>query len=281
MTLALPPIKQVVSPNYSPRPIAHDLFIFHMMEGGYAGSVAWLCRAATQAAAHLCMPKTGAEVTQLVPLQYEAWAECNFNRRGISLEIEGFTAQGMSDETIAAAAAIAAWTCRAYGIPLIWAKGGQGRGLCCHHDLGAAGGGHVDCCGVGDATWLKIMAAVKEADAALGTAPLPAWALHGLPAPHQVELPPNVPVEPSHGGAPRNNSGDTVAHPTDSTYPHGSVADLQFRLNKAGAQPPLVVDGQAGTLTRNALAKFQGAHGLYIDGLIGPLTWAKLDALAP
>ena len=82
----LPMLRQVPSPNYSPAPIAHDLFIFHMMEGGYAGSVAWLCRAATQASAHLCMRKDGGEVTQLVPLNCKAWAECNFNGRGISLE---------------------------------------------------------------------------------------------------------------------------------------------------------------------------------------------------
>ena len=43
-----------------------------------------------------------------------------------------------------------------------------------------------------------------------------------------VELPPNVPAEPSHGGAARNEPGDAVAHPTASTYPHGSASDLQY-----------------------------------------------------
>jgi len=40
----------------------------------------------------------------------------------------------------------------------------------------------------------------------------------------------------------------------------------------------LSVDGFAGPLTRNALAAFQSKHGLYVDGLIGPKTWAALDA---
>ena len=283
MTNALPVLKQVPSPNYSPAPIAHDLFIFHMMEGGYAGSVAWLCRAATQASAHLCMRKDGGEVTQLVPLNCKAWAECNFNGRGISLEIEGFTAQGMSEQTMRAAALIAAWCCRVYGIPPVWAKGGQGRGLTQHHDLGAGGGGHVDCSEIGGDTWLKLVGYTKEAYDAFGDGPLPPWALHGLPAPHQVELPPDVPPEPSHGGAARISDADRAtgalpAHPTASGFPAGSVADLQWRLNKAGATPPLSVDGHAGALTRAALAHFQGAHGLFIDGLIGPLTWAALDA---
>ena len=37
-------VKQTPSANYSDVQIAHDLFILHLMEGGYLGSVAWLCR---------------------------------------------------------------------------------------------------------------------------------------------------------------------------------------------------------------------------------------------
>ena len=275
---ALPPVKQVPSPCYSPVDIAHDNFIFHMMEGGYAGSVAWLCRTTTKASAHLCLRKDGGEVTQLVPLNRKAWAECDFNGRGASLEIEGFTAQGMAEETMRAAAAIAAWYCCAYGVPPVWAQGGPGRGLCQHHDLGAAGGGHVDCSAIGSDTWLKLVAYTKEAYDAFGDGPPPAWALHGAPAPHAVALPPDVPPEPSHGGASRKDSNDAALHETNSGFPHGSAADLQWRLNKAGATPPLAVDGWAGAKTRDAIAAFQGKHGLYVDGMIGPKTWAALDA---
>jgi hypothetical protein len=248
------------------------------MEGGYLGSISWLCSGQAGASAHLCMNDDGSEFTQLVPLSMKAWAQCAFNSRGVSIEAPGFTAKGVADKTLDGLAWAVAWLLHAYGIPRQWAEGGQGRGYCCHHDLGGAGGGHVDICGVGDATWRSFETHVGIHYANLGTGdPLPTWALHGLPAPHQVELPPNVLPEPSHGGAARNEPGDTIVHPTASTYPLGSVADLQFRLNKAGAQPPLTVDGQAGTLTRNAIAKFQGAHGLYIDGLIGPKTWAALE----
>jgi hypothetical protein len=277
----MPALKQVPSPNYSPTPIVHDLFIYHVTEGGYAGAVPWLCRAATRASAHLITRADGTEVSQLVPLMFKAWAECNFNGRGISLEIEGQTAKGLSDATLRAAAQIGGWVCRAYGIPPVWAKGGQGRGLCQHHDLGAAGGGHVDCSEIGSDTWLKLVAYTKEAYDAFGAGPLPAWALHGLPAPHQVELPPDVAPEPSHGGAARfdpNESAASLIHPTASTYPHGSVADLQWRLNKAGAAPALTVDGHAGPLTRAALAAFQDKHGLFVDDRVGPATWAALDA---
>jgi hypothetical protein len=283
MTPGLPTLKQCPSPNYSPTPIAHDLVIVHDMEGGYEGSVAWLCKASVQASAHLCMNDDGTEFTQLVPLSMKAWAECNFNGRGVSIEMPGFVAKGFSDAALRGLAWATAWLLRTYGIPCQHAAGGQGRGFCMHHDLGAAGGNHDDICGVGDATWQRFEGFVKEAYDAFGDGPLPAWALHGLPAPHAVSLPPSVPPEPSHGGAARISDADHAtgalpAHPTGSGFPAGSVPDMQWRLNKAGATPSLAVDGHAGPLTVAALVAFQAAHGLDPDGRIGPLTWAALDA---
>ena len=279
MTLDMPTLQQVVTPNYSPVPIAHDLIVFHRTEGGFAGSLAWLCLKASSASAHLMMKRRGEAVAQLVPLSMKAWAQCAFNSRGVSIEIEGFTADGMDEETIRAAAKIAAWCCRVYAIPPVWAKGGRGRGLCQHADLGLAGGGHHDCSEVGSDLWLRLVTATQDAFDAFGEGPLPAWALHGLPAPHTVALPPDAPSEPSHGGAARNEPGDVDAHPTRSGYPHGSVADLQWRLNAASAAA-LAVDGFAGPATRAALAAFQRSHRLTADGLIGPLTWAALNTAA-
>ena len=276
MPLTLPPVVQRPTPNYSPSPIRHDLVICHRTEGGYAGAVAWLCDPNANASAHLVMKADGSEVTQLAPLQFKAWAQCAFNSAGFSLEIEGYTAKGLSDETAKAAAQIVAWLCRAYAIPPTWAQGGQGRGVCQHHDLGAAGGGHVDCSGVGSETWARFMGLVKDAHDALGTGPLPSFALHGLPNPHQTGPTPADAPEPSHGGAARSEPGDVVAHPTASGFADGSTADLQWRLNKAGAH--LTIDGFAGPQTRAAIARFQGAHGLFVDGVVGPQTWGALRA---
>ena len=278
MTIQMPIIRQTPTHNYSPALIAHDIVIVHLMEGGYAGSVAWLCSSAAGASAHLCMNDDGSEFSQLVPLSMKAWAECSYNSRGVSIEAPGFTAKGVGDTTLRGLANATAWLLRAYGIPCQHAAGGQGRGFCSHHDLGAAGGGHVDICGINDATWQKFETFVQNAYDEFGAAPLPAWALHGVPAPHSVELPPNAPPEPSHGGASRNEPGDIVSHSTSTGYPAGSAADMQTRLNKAGASPALVVDGVAGNATRLALRAFQAAHSLAIDGLIGPATWAALDA---
>lgn len=278
MTLAMPRVVQRPTPNYSPTLIKHDLLFAHMMEGGYAGSVAWLCQRAAQASAHLCMSEDGGEVSQLAPLSMKAWAECAFNGCGVSIEIPGRTAEGVPEARWRAAALIFGWLCVAYDIPPVWAKGGQGRGLCQHHDLGRAGGGHVDCSEIGSPTWLAFIEMVQAARDEFARGTLPPFALHGLPNPRQVELPPDATPTPSHGGAARNEPGDAVAHPTGSSFPHGSVADLQWRLDKAGAAPALKIDGFAGPLTRAAIAQFQSKRGLHVDGLIGPRTWAALDA---
>lgn len=274
----MPRVRQRPTPNYTPVPIAHDLVILHMTEGGYEGSCAWLCDPRAKASAHLILKADGSEVTQPVPLGAKAWAQCAFNGKGVSIEIEGHTAQGLSDVTIKAAALVAAWLCRVYAIPPSWAKGGQGRGVCCHHDLGAAGGGHHDICEVGDALWTRVMAEIEAAYDAFGAGPPPDFALHGLPGPHQIETPPDAVATPSHGGAARNETGDRIDHPTASGFAAHSIAALQGDLNTLGAQPPLLVDGRCGAATQAALRAFQITHGLTGDGLIGPASWAAIDA---
>ena len=278
MTIAMPRVVQTPTHAYNPAPIVHDKVFVHMAEGGSAGGVAWLCSGNVQASTHLFMNEDGTVVYQLVPLGAKAWAECEFNGQGISMEIPGFTAKGIPDARWRAAALIVAWLCREYGIPPAWAKGGAGRGVCQHVDLGEAGGGHHDACGIGSQTWLTFMGYVKEAFDAFGPEALPPFALHGAPELHTTELPPNAPPEPSHGGAARSASGEEpVLHPTPSGYAHGSVKDVQWRLIKAGYSiGDGGIDGQAGPDTRAAIAKFQADHGL--AGALWPKVSAALDA---
>ena len=74
MTLDMGTVKQVPSPNYTAEEIAHDVVFLHDMEGYYAPSVAYLCQPSVRASAHLAMNEDGSEWTQMVPLQFKAWA---------------------------------------------------------------------------------------------------------------------------------------------------------------------------------------------------------------
>ena len=278
MTIVMPAVKQSPSPNYTPSLISHDLFVLHDQEGHTLPSVSWLCNPQAKASAHLCLSDDSSTVYQLVPLQYKAWAQCAGNSKGVSLEMPGFAARGFSDDLLRTSAIIAAWYCRSYSIPLVWAQGGQGRGLCCHHDGGAAWGGHTDVGDVGGETWQRFMTFVRNADADLAKLPsLPVFALNGLPGPHEVvAIPPDTIPSASHCGAPRCEPGDVHAHPTPSGFPAHSIAALQSDLNVL-MNASLTVDGWLGPVTQTALRKFQVSHACDVDGQVGPQTWRALD----
>lgn len=59
-----------------------------------------------------------------------------------------------------------------------------------------------------------------------------------------------------------------------------SVADLQRRLDAAGFSPG-TPDGIFGSHTDAAVRSFQRAHGLDIDGIVGPQTWGALIGTSP
>ncbi len=58
------------------------------------------------------------------------------------------------------------------------------------------------------------------------------------------------------------------------------VTALQQQLSWLGLEPG-PVDGRYGPLTTGAVTRFQQAHGLAVDGVVGPLTADALAASAP
>jgi peptidoglycan hydrolase-like protein with peptidoglycan-binding domain len=79
--------------------------------------------------------------------------------------------------------------------------------------------------------------------------------------------PPQPPILP-----PSTGFGEKLAIGSSGT----PVVELQQRLNDAGANPPLAVDGKFGPGTQRAVIAFQRANGLQPDGVVGPKTRAKL-----
>lgn len=94
------------------------------------------------------------------------------------------------------------------------------------------------------------------------------------PTPPAASTP--VPSTPAPSGGP---SGTTPTSCTASTvlrlgYSGQLVKVLQGRLD-------LVVDGYFGPVTRAQVMSFQRANGLFADGIVGPLTWARLGCTVP
>jgi hypothetical protein len=240
MTVVLPKLVQVASPNFSDR---HGerirLVVVHDTEGSYEGAVAWFAQKASQVSAHFVMREDGGEVTQMVPLAAKAWHACNFNPFSVGIEGAGTAAKGFSPAWWKGMAKIVAWTLHAYDLPPRWAEGGQGDGFCSHYDLGTAGGGHHDPVAVGSPVWDNFKTLVANAYSNFSAGPLPVWALRSEPAPKMLSPAPAVAPEPSHGGADRK----------------GSEVALKSKWE---------------------VIAFQRSRGLTPDGIIGPKTLAEI-----
>lgn len=76
-------------------------------------------------------------------------------------------------------------------------------------------------------------------------------------------------------------SRDGLSFDTYTTQRDGSVGPqvkaLQLLLNEQG-HPVGEADGSFGPATAGAVTSFQAAHGLTADGIVGPATWAALQA---
>jgi peptidoglycan hydrolase-like protein with peptidoglycan-binding domain len=73
-------------------------------------------------------------------------------------------------------------------------------------------------------------------------------------------------------------------NPGQPTIAPGATGEPVRRLQRAlrrTPDPALAVDGSFGPQTERALKEFQQGNGLTVDGICGPLTWAKLPDGGP
>jgi len=158
MSVVLPTLVQRSTPNKSSRHGATvALLVWHETAGPYDGAIAWLRNPIADASAHLVIREDGGECTQLVPLAMKAWHAVAFNSRSVGVEHANMTAKGYATERqLEVSARVFGWLCVHLGIPPRFARGGAGRGVCRHSDLGVAGGGHTSC-GPGDRAWERFL----------------------------------------------------------------------------------------------------------------------------
>lgn len=259
MTLVLPSLKFIASPNYSSRGGQRvRLIVVHDCEGNFLGSASWFAMAASQVSAHIILSEDGTQAIQMVAWANKAWHACKFNPFSEGIEAAGYAAKGLGAPEWQALANIVAFRLRANGIPRQVATAANNwTGFCQHADLGAAGGGHHDITH-DPAVWAAFFAMVQSAYAQ----PMPAsWATGGsTPAP----------AAPA-GYTPHATVRNDLAPP--------SLEWVQMKLNALGfASPPLSVDGMSGEKTRAAVEAFQAKAGIDVDGDAGPNTVAALQA---
>jgi hypothetical protein len=212
-----------------------------------------------------------------VPLGAKAWHACNANADSIGVEMGGYAERGFGEDELGVDALVGAWLLHAYGLPPVFVHDRDEPGWTTHWRLGAEGGGHADFT-TDPRQEAEHEMRVNAAYAALDALPsLPTFALHGAPAPHAVSLPPAAPEGWRPVSHNLRDEDPPPSHPTTSGFPQGSVADLQWRLNRLGASPVLAVDGVCGARTRAAIVGFQRGRRLTADGRMGPKTWAALD----
>ena len=96
------------------------------------------------------------------------------------------------------------------------------------------------------------------------------WTHWGVPACVEGTIPTPTP-EPT----PTPSTKPTLKRGSKGAY----VIEMQTELSKLGYDlGPCGIDGDFGRATEKAVKAFQGDHGLKVDGICGPATWAALDA---
>lgn len=193
------------------------------------------------------------------------------NGRSVQFELCGVSSH-ISDATMRQAAPLVAEVCKAYGIPI--RKIGPSdlvngvKGICGHGDVTNAWhqGDHTDPGSGFD--WNRFISLVQ---AAAGVSPTPTPAPSAPPFP--LSYPPNC-----YGDV----NGPDWMHGGYFQSERPAVKAIQQALIRKGAVSGVSnpdsgwADGVFESPTTVAVKNYQRAHGLEIDGLVGPQTWRSL-----
>lgn len=103
------------------------------------------------------------------------------------------------------------------------------------------------------------------------------WKWWGLEKGVDYEFIPGGGTAPAPDPEPAKTTKPTLRKGNKNVY----VKEMQTDLDKLGYNLGICgVDGDFGTATEKALKEFQRDHGLAVDGICGPKTWAELQSAA-
>ena len=264
------PITAVEAANYTDakrrRPDI-DLVVEHMaitpeLATSAEGVANYFTNPNVRASAHLTADNNS--IVQSVLLEDVAWAAPGANHDGIQIEHAGRqsqTAKQFRDRYSTAmfklSARAQARIAIAYDIPIVWLtvsdlRAGR-RGFTSHDNVSKAFGrsNHYD-----------------------GRAPFPNWWLLGLIRKEVARLGKRDPTTTKN---PFRKTPPTLKLGTDA--PEWRTKQAQRFLNAARethGNKPIPANGRFTKTTRRAVRTFQKAHGLTVDGAVGPQTWKLL-----
>lgn len=110
----------------------------------YRGVVSYFSDPRNRASAHVVFPGSAVpgEATQMVAWHDMAWSEASYNPVSDDIESADAIWLGHDPDGLAVLARIVAFRLHKRGLPGVWSTR---HGMCRHADLGAAGGGHLEC----------------------------------------------------------------------------------------------------------------------------------------
>lgn len=127
----------------------------------YEGVIRFFSDPKNQASAHVVFPGSAVpdEATQMVSWDRMAWAEAAYNPAADDIESADAIWLGHDPHGFEVLARIVADRLHERGLPPVWSTH---RGFCRHADLGAAGGGHLECPTTNLALWHEFEQAVQK-----------------------------------------------------------------------------------------------------------------------
>jgi hypothetical protein len=143
-------IKRSVVCQSSRNGVKPSLIVLHDTEGGNVpnstkdlqGLGDYFDRLSTQASSNVAVDSDGYSA-QYVPDKAKAWAQAAYNPQALSIEQIGFmTQKSWPEAQLKKTAQYIAYWSKTYGIPITYSTS---HGVCEHKNLGAKGGGHLDC----------------------------------------------------------------------------------------------------------------------------------------